>query len=58
MAVDAISSIRESDCRIAVECFRQAGVFLASSEMILFQLLDDSRQPEFKKLSGIVKKYA
>jgi hypothetical protein len=50
--------IHESDHDIAVERLKQSGVFLASSEMILFQLLDDSRQPEFKKLSSIVKKYA
>lgn len=56
--VDSISSIKESDYRIAVERLRQAGVFLASSEMILFQLLDNSKQPEFKKLSEMVKKYA
>ena len=58
VAVDGVSSIRESDHLIAVERFKQAGVFLASSEMILFQLLDDAKEPEFKKLSEIVKKYA
>ncbi|MDD5111548.1 MAG: hydrolase [Candidatus Altiarchaeota archaeon] len=58
VAVDAISSIHESDHDIAVERLKQANVFLVSSEMALFQLLDDSKQPEFKKLSAIVKKYA
>jgi nicotinamidase-related amidase len=58
VAVDGISSIHESDHLIAVERLKQAGVFMASSEMLLFQLLDDAKDPDFKKLSGIVKKYA
>lgn len=56
--VDCVSSIHESDCRIAVERYRQAGVFLASSEMLLFQLIDDSKVPEFRKISELVRKYA
>jgi len=58
VALDAVSSIRESDYRIALERLRQSGAFMASSEMLLFQLLDKSTQPEFKRVSEVAKKYA
>ena len=58
IALDCVSSMQESDFKIAVERFKQAGVFLASSEMLLFQLLDNSKDAKFRSLSEIVKKYA
>jgi len=53
--VDAVSSRKKKDYDIAVERVRQAGAFLASTEMILFQLLKDAKSDEFKDIQKIVK---
>ncbi|MBM3308905.1 MAG: hydrolase [Candidatus Altiarchaeales archaeon] len=55
--VDCVSSIHKSDLDVAVKRLMHSGCFMASSEMILFQLLDNSKEKEFKQLSGIVKSY-
>ncbi|MFH1125700.1 MAG: hydrolase [Candidatus Altiarchaeota archaeon] len=56
--IDGISSLRQSDYHAALERLKQAGVFMASSEMILFQLMEDSKESEFKRLAEVIKKYA
>ncbi|MFH1402750.1 MAG: hydrolase [Candidatus Altiarchaeota archaeon] len=53
--VDAISSRKAVDHGITVERVNQAGAFLASAEMVLFQLLKDAKSDEFKKVSRIVR---
>src|ERR1051326_724104 len=40
IVADAVSSRRKFDKEIALERLRQAGAFIATTEMILFQLLD------------------
>jgi nicotinamidase-related amidase len=55
VVADAVSSRRSSDKEIALERMKQSGVFLASSEMVLFQLLKDAKRPEFREISRLVK---
>lgn len=55
LVTDAISSRSESNLKIAVERAKQAGAFLASSEMILFQLMDSAGTEEFKRINEIIK---
>jgi nicotinamidase-related amidase len=56
LVVDAISSRKLSDKAIAVERAKQEGALLATTEMIIFQLLEKAGTPEFKQISEIVKK--
>ncbi len=55
LVTDAISSRSESNLKIAIERAKQSGAFLASSEMILFQLMDAAGTEEFKKISEIIR---
>jgi nicotinamidase-related amidase len=52
---DAVSSRTQNNRNIALERIRQSGVFVASTEMILFQLLDRAGTDEFKAISKLVK---
>lgn len=66
VVADAVSSRTKENKRIAIERMRQSGVFIVSTEMLLFQLLKKSggfarRSPkgvggeEFKQISRLVK---
>ncbi len=56
LVIDAISSRKLSDKAVAVERAKQEGALLATTEMIIFQLLEKAGTPEFKQISKIVKK--
>lgn len=53
--VDCIMSRKESDRDTAIERMRQAGAIMTTYESILYELLVDSRAPEFKAITNIVK---
>lgn len=55
VVADAISSRTAENKSIAIERMRQSGVFIVSTEMILFQLLDKAGTEEFKLISKLVK---
>ena len=55
VVADAISSRTAENKSIAIERMRQSGVFIVSTEMILFQLLDKAGTEEFKLISNLVK---
>jgi nicotinamidase-related amidase len=55
VVADAISSRTDENKSIAIERMRQSGVFIVSTEIILFQLLDKAGTEEFKKISNLVK---
>ena len=55
VVADAISSRTEENKQIAVERMRQSGVFIVSTEMLLFQLLGKAGGEEFKSISKLVK---
>lgn len=52
---DATSSRKKSDWRTAMQRASQSGAFIASTEMIIFQLLKRAGTDEFKEVQGIIK---
>jgi len=55
VVADAVSSRTKENRTLALERLRQSGVFIVSTEMILFQLMDRSGTDEFKAISKLVK---
>ncbi len=55
MLADGTSSTRTSDRVCAFDRMRQSGVFVTSSQSILFQLMGDSKFEKFKDISNLVK---
>lgn len=55
VVADAISSRTPENKKIAIERLRQAGAFIVSSEMILFQLIEEAGTDEFKAISKLIK---
>lgn len=55
LIADAISSRKKSDYEIAIKRMIHEGAKLASTEMIIFQMIKDSKDEEFKELSNIIK---
>lgn len=55
IVADAVSSRKKFDREIALERIRQAGGYIVSTEMILFQLMDFAGTDEFKQISRLIK---
>lgn len=55
VVADATSSRTIGNKNAAIERMRQSGVFVVSTEMILFQLLEKAGTEEFRKISGLIK---
>ncbi|NOZ62601.1 MAG: hydrolase [Calditrichaeota bacterium] len=55
LAADAVSSRKKIDHKMALERLRQQGAIVTTAEAVLFELLVESRTPEFKEISKIVK---
>jgi nicotinamidase-related amidase len=55
LVADAVSSRTQRNRDVAIERMRQSGAFIASTEMILFQLMDQAGTDEFKAISKLVK---
>ena len=55
IAADAISSRTPENHRIAIERMRDAGAVIASTEMVLFELLGRAGTDEFKQVLPLVK---
>ena len=52
---DAISSRKTSNYKIALERAKQEGALIASTEMIIFQLMQKAGTKEFKEIQKIIK---
>lgn len=52
---DAVSSRTEDNKKVALERMRQAGAFITSTEMILFQMMDYAGTDQFKAISRLIK---
>lgn len=52
---DAITSRSVYDFSTAIAEMRDYGIRISSSETVLFELLEDSAAPEFKKISQLIK---
>ncbi|MFZ0453957.1 MAG: hydrolase [Ignavibacteriaceae bacterium] len=55
VCADAVSSRKETDLNIALERMRSNNAEITSVESVLFELLQESRTEEFKKISAIIK---
>jgi len=55
VVADAVSSRTAENKQIALDGMRQAGAFIASTEMVLFMLLDKAGTDEFKAISKLIK---
>jgi nicotinamidase-related amidase len=55
VVADAVSSRTEENKLLALERLRQSGVFIVSTEMILFQLMHEAGTDEFRAISRLVK---
>jgi nicotinamidase-related amidase len=55
VVADAVSSRKEYSKQIALERMRQAGAFIATTEMVLFQLMDGAGTEEFKQISKLIR---
>ena len=53
---DAVSSRTAENKNVGIERMRQSGVFIASTETILFQLLKKAGTEEFKSISKLLKR--
>lgn len=52
---DCISSRSKEDCLFAIARMEKAGAVISTYEALLYEILEDSRAPEFKTISAIVK---
>jgi nicotinamidase-related amidase len=55
IAVDAVGSRTTFDRDLGLRQMEAAGAALASTEMLLFQLLGDAKAPGFREVQGLVK---
>lgn len=55
IAADAVGSRTFENKAIALERMRQSGAFIASTEMLLFQMMDSAQNAEFKQISSLIK---
>ena len=55
VVADAVSSRTQENKQIALERLRQSGVFIVSTEMALFQLIDEAGTEQFKAISKLIK---
>eukprot|EP00050_Salpingoeca_kvevrii_P022635 m.129682 g.129682 ORF g.129682 m.129682 type:complete len:196 (-) comp9773_c0_seq2:2746-3333(-) len=51
---DAVSSRSPVDRRYGIERMRQAGAFVTTTESMLFQLMKDSKHPQFKQVQKLI----
>ncbi len=55
LALDAAGSRKEKHKKWAAEAMQAEGVHLASVETILYEMLEDSKHPQFKTISALIK---
>lgn len=55
IASDAISSRNVENIKLAFGRLEKAGCIIASTEMILFEILKDAKNPKFKDISRLIK---
>ncbi len=55
VVADAVSSRTPQNCRIGLDRMRAAGAVIVSTEMVLFELLEQAGTAEFKQILALVK---
>ena len=52
---DAVNSRNNESHLLGIERMRSKGINIVNSEMVLFELLEDSKHKEFKELSMLIR---
>lgn len=55
VVADAVSSRTQKNYELGLARMRQSGVFVASTEMILFQLMDIAGTAQFKEIAKLIR---
>ena len=55
VVVDAVSSQRVLDRKVALDQLKQAGAVLTTAESLVMTLLGDSKHPQFKAVAGLLR---
>jgi nicotinamidase-related amidase len=55
--VDAVSSCRSFDRTVALKRLESSGATMSTSESLIFQLLQDSKHPQFRSISKLIKEH-
>ena len=55
LIADAVSSRTPENKKIAIDRLDSEGVFISSTEMILFELLKTAKHPKFKEIAKLIK---
>ena len=55
LVADAVGSRRETDRQLALQEMRQDGIVIASTEAVLFELLETAEHPRFKEIQSLIK---
>lgn len=55
LVADAVGSRKDEDRQLALQEIRQDGIVVASTEAVLFELLEGAEHPKFKEIQGLIK---
>ena len=55
VAADAVSSRRQSDCRVALDRLARAGAIITTTEAAIMELTTHSRHEKFREISQLIK---
>lgn len=55
LVADAVGSRKDADRQMALQEMRQDGIVVASTEAILFELLETAEHPKFKEVQALIK---
>jgi len=54
VVVDAVASINKHDYKFALRRMEQAGIGLVTTQMVLFEWLNDATHPQFKQVRNLI----
>ena len=55
LVADAVGSRKDSDRQLALQEMRHDGIVIASTEAVLFELLETAEHPKFKEIQALIK---
>ena len=55
LVADAVGSRRDSDRQLALQEMRHDGIVVATTEAVLFELLETAEHPKFREIQALVK---
>lgn len=55
LVADATGSRRDADRQLALQEMRQDGIVIASTEAVLFEMLETADHPKFKEVQALIK---